>query len=592
MPGGGGGVVSAVQLDTPLMQEAGKSYSLRCRKKDGSSLVLSLQSRTGTSREVSLATPLPQALAPEAGDLVMFGESGQESVALVVKSIEPQGDLSARVTCVDAAPEIYLADQGEIPPFKSNISQSGLSQSPPAPEIVNVQSGEESLIRNADGSLTTRVVLTLRPPVYSYALDAQVLIRGEGEKSFVPADILSASPTQISIVGVEEGQRYDIQVRYIAENNNRSLPRLVSAYQVAGTTALPSAVSRLDISVVGDVAHLSWPAVSDIDLSHYCIRHAAMGSAAAWSNAVDMALRVPYDATTTSLPALPGYYLIKAVDVGGRMSEAAAMVRSPVSYLQGYNAILSVDEGAGFLGEKTGLTCLSGALCIDSLDELDAADVFDDIENIDTGESGLRRSGMYHFASVHDLGAVYTSRVSAVIGVQGLDMSTSVDQWNDVDINESWDSVVDPSTWSVSLQISCTDDDPALAVAVWSPWTGLTIGDYTARAYRFRLVLESTAMTVTPVVHALAVHIDMPDRYESAGDILHPPEGGAVTFSSSFRAKPVLQITPHDMQTGDYFTLAEVGAGGFFLCFFDSGGIGVARRFDYVAKGYGQMSAA
>ncbi len=166
-----------------------------------------------------------------------------------------------------------MADAGVIPPFKSNISIGASAQVPPAPDIAEIQSGEESLIRHADGSLTTRVVITLLPPSYSHPLTTQVLVRGEGEQKFTPADILSETPTQISIVSLEEGQRYDIQLRYLAADNNRSLPLIISGYQVAGTAALPSDVHGLEISVVGDVAYLRWQAVGDIDLSHYSIRH-------------------------------------------------------------------------------------------------------------------------------------------------------------------------------------------------------------------------------------------------------------------------------------------------------------------------------
>ena len=236
------GKVQALVLDAEVTQETARTYSLRCRTETGGSLVLAVETTAGRQHVVALAATVDDAAAPQIGDLVMFGESGQESVALIVKSIEPQGDLSAKITCVDAASEIYAADQGAIPPFKSNISAANLVHLPPAPNIAEIQSGEESLIRNADGSLTTRVVITLLPPVHSHPLITQVLVRGEGEQKFTPAEILSETATQISIVGLEEGQRYDLQLRYLAADNNRSLPRTISGYQVAGTAALPSDV--------------------------------------------------------------------------------------------------------------------------------------------------------------------------------------------------------------------------------------------------------------------------------------------------------------------------------------------------------------
>lgn len=580
--------VAAIVLDAEILQEAGKSYSLRCRASSGASLVMAVQTIPGQNSTITLTTAVEPDQAPQIGDLAMFGESGQESIALIVKSIEPQGDMTARLTCVDAAPEIHAADQGSIPPFKSNITLSDADRAPPAPAIAEVQSGEEVLIRHADGSLTTRIVITLLPPAYSQPLTTQVLIRGEGEHAFVPADILSETATQISIVGVEEGQRYDIQLRYQAANNNRSIPRLLSGYQVSGTAALPSDVQTLGINVIGDIAHLRWTPVSDIDLSHYTIRHSPYGDDARWSNAIDIALCVPLDATTISLPALSGTYLIKAVDVGGRASLDAAVVRSPVGELQGYNAVLDVSESmAGFNGEKINVARIGDALRLDGADQFDDLPNIDEVASMDIVITGLRAEGVYYFDGVQDLGDVYTSRVTASLGVQGLDMSLSLDQWSDVDDQESWDSTVDPAAWSVQLQIATTLHAPELE-ASWSSWSDMMIGDYTARAYRFRLVLSSANSVITPVVENVVVRVDMPDRYESARSVLQPDTGGVLHFTHSFRETPVIQITPHNLSSGDYYLLSDVNEAGFALRFFNAGGSGVARQFDYVAKGYGR----
>ena len=51
---------------------------------------------------------------------------------------------------------------------------------------------------------------------------------------------------------------------------------------------------------------------------------------------------------------------------------------------------------------------------------------------------------------------------------------------------------------------------------------------------------------------------------------------------------PAITITPHDMATGDYYAITTPAAGGFHLRFFDSAGGGVARHFDYIARGYGE----
>ena len=340
--------------------------------------------------------------------------------------------------------------------------------------------------------------------------------------------------------------------------------------------------------MVGDVAYLRWQAVSDIDLSHYCIRHSSLSEGAQWSNAIGIVDSVPYDATTITVPALPGTYLIKAIDVGVRASIQAAMVKSPLDVLSGYNVVLDINEYSdGFVGLKENLARIDGALRLDGADEMDDISNIDDIVSIDTGLTGLRAAGSYHFANTHDLGDVYTSRITAQIGVQGLDMSTSVDQWLDVDVNESWDSTVDPASWSAQLQISTTREAPEIESG-WSTWSDLLVGDYTARAYKFRLLLTGSGGRITPVMETVHVNIDMPDRYESASNIELSSAGAVVPFANSFRVAPVIQVTAHNLNSGDYYHLSDVDEEGFHLCFFEAGGFGVVRRFDYVAKGYGR----
>lgn len=308
-----GGQLTGVVLDAQLMQQAGKSYCLRLRLENGESLLASVSTVASTSAEVIFATPLTLATNIKAGDLAMFGEAGQESVELVVRAIEPQGDLSARITCVDAAPAIHAADQGDIPAFQSHVTLPPDMQTPPTPQVAEIQSGEESLIRHTDGSMTTRIVLSLAPVAFSRPLTLQVLLRGEGEKKYRAADIVGASDTQVSIIGVEEGQRYDLQLRYLSVDGARSAVRLVNNYQVQGTLAEPSDVAGLNVAVLGDILTLSWPRVTDIDLSHYTLRYTPQEGSVNWSNAVDLVSRIAMDATSLSLPAAAGSYLIKAL---------------------------------------------------------------------------------------------------------------------------------------------------------------------------------------------------------------------------------------------------------------------------------------
>ena len=60
------------------------------------------------------------------------------------------------------------------------------------------------------------------------------------------------------------------------------------------------------------------------------------------------------------------------------------------------------------------------------------------------------------------------------------------------------------------LQVSTTSADPALEQ--WSAWQEFVMGDYTARAFKWRLVMQSFNPKIAPQATELAITVDMPDR--------------------------------------------------------------------------------
>ena len=51
---------------------------------------------------------------------------------------------------------------------------------------------------------------------------------------------------------------------------------------------------------------------------------------------------------------------------------------------------------------------------------------------------------------------------------------------------------------------------------------------------------------------------------------------------------PAVGITAQNMQSGDYFTLANVSATGFDVTFYNSSDTAIDRNFNYSAVGYGK----
>ena len=91
----------------------------------------------------------------------------------------------------------------------------------------------------------------------------------------------------------------------------------------------------------------------------------------------------------------------------------------------------------------------------------------------------------------------------------------------------------------------------------------------------------------TPVITALSVTVDMPDRIFSGNDIVSGTGTKSVTFTLPFySANYAVGITAQGMATGDYFLLTNKTVNGFDVAFKDSSGTGISKTFDYMAKGY------
>ncbi len=579
--------ITDVTFDTTMPMEANKNYSVRFRKSDGASIVVPVITNVGNQITLVLTTSVSIALGPEVGDLALFGEAGQESAALVVKSIEPQSDLNAKITCVAYTEEVFNDDETVAPEFVSHVEVPVEMQRVPTPMLEQVQSGLETVIKHADGSITSRIIITFLPSILSNELSINTKIKASGESVYRNATIMHRTSSEVSITDVEEGEFYDIQLRYVDNTGAMSAPLTISNHMVEGTAAIPSDVLLLDMNILGDAAYLSWSAVKDVDLSNYSLRFTPEISAATWGGSVDLISHIAKDATSITVPAMVGTYLLKAVDLGGRESSNAISVISNIAGLSSLNIVENLIEDSVFTGECNNTAIANNHLTLIGADTIEDWDNVDTVLDIDIGEDGVVANGTYNFANNIDLGSSYISRLTANMNVLGSDVYDVVDVYSDIDVVESWDQLIDPSLFNVKLQLRTTDDDP-LNAPTWGEWQNFVVGDYSARAYEFRTLLESHSKTIMPKVSRLRVNVDMPDRIDAQNDLTSDVSGSTINFVSGFKATPAISITAQDMVSGDYYTIINITNTSFDIRFFNSSGTGVVRAFDYLAKGYGQ----
>jgi hypothetical protein len=376
------------------------------------------------------------------------------------------------------------------------------------------------------------------------------------------------------IVGVSDGL-YDFRARAVnlfgvrASTWTTILNRFVSPF-----VAPPSQVTNFRANIVGGTVHLYWDPVPDLDLSHYRIKYTALTSGATYADAIEIVERVARPANTVSVPAQTGTYFIKSVDKLGTPSvdSASVVVLTDPGDIQNLNVVETVNEYPAFSGTKTNVvnTTYVGNPAI----TLGASD-----------------SGIYQFANVVDLGQIYTSRVTGAVGVRRQSSNTGFDETpglfdSATGLFDGDGETLDET--NVRLQLSYTNDNPAGSPA-WSDWTTFFVTDVTARAIRFRVLLDRFVDGVDPVIISLSASVDMPDRVQS-GENISFAGSTTVTFPFPFSNVPAVGVSVANLSSGQRYTITGKTRTGFTLNILNSDNSPGTNtvQMDYVAKGYGR----
>ena len=474
-------------------------------------------------------------------------------------------------TLIDLAPNTNLPD-----PFFVN---------PPGLAI------SDTLIVNAEQVVTKLVIEVTGENTFQDFYEVQAKL--STDPTFI--SLGEATGNIFELVGARDGLVYNVRARSVNAIGVRSA-FVEGSHQVVGKTAPPQNVTGFSVNVVGTEAHLSWVPVTDLDLSHYRIRHSSLTTGATYSNAVDIIAKVPRPAQSAVAPAMTGTYFIKAVDKLGIQSIASTSSVVLIDSIPNLNLVETITESPSFAGAKT--ECFvndSGLLVLDTASDFDdISGLFDDVEgDFDGGGGTVSTEGEYLFANAINLGAIYTSRVTAVLETQRVDYVDTFDSAEDLfdnreglfdgDANEQGDV-------NVALYVRRTNDDPT-GTPTFTDWREFVVGDYKGWGLEFKAVLTSNDGNSSPGIQFLRVTVDMPERSLSDEDLLSGTDAGGyvVAFSNPFKESPALAITAQNLTSGDFYEIVSKSASGFTIRFKNSGGTVVSRLFDWTARGYGEL---
>lgn len=345
------GSATGISLDDVFAMAAGRSYVVRIRLADGTSVIQPVETIDGSTKAVTFLTPMPAPL-PEVGDLVLFGELGQESVEAIVRQIEHDHDFVAKVTLLDAAPAIHGATTGPIPDFDTHMTRPpDLQQTPPVPVIDDVRSDETVLARSPDGTLDPRIVLSMRYVANSGLRADWIEVQYRRVDSVSPYIGLPHVPPNtpvISVFPVEERVTYDMRLKTVSAGFNVASAWITARHTVVGKTSSPPDVTGLALE--GTLLTWIYP-TRPADFAGFEVRQIA-GSVANW----EQGLRLHdgfLTATSFTLPTLMGLrtLMVRALDNAGNSSAGTAALTHDFGAALLHNIVETRDEHAlGFSG--------------------------------------------------------------------------------------------------------------------------------------------------------------------------------------------------------------------------------------------------
>jgi len=443
---------------------------------------------------------------------------------------------------------------------------------------------DDQLIQYSDGVVITALDVTIGSSPDSFVDYYQVEYKLSTDTDYIIAG--QGKGLSQRILNVIDGDTYNVRVKAFNTLGVGSTYTTATRTIVGGLLP-PADVADFSCNIIGRDAHLSWTQIADLDLAYYTIRFSTLTTNAEWLNSVSLVEKVARPATSVTVPARIGSYLIKAVDKNGNLSSNATVIATNVLAIGNFNAILTQTESPTFSGTKTNVIISDGSLKLDSTEIFDSAvGLFDSATALfDAGVTtyDLSPTGSYLFASTIDINGSYTVRVTASItqSVDNIDnlFDSATGLFDDGASNFDGDS---PANCNAHLEISTSTDN-----ITFTSFRNFVVGDYTARYFKFRLMMSSDDLASTPVVSALSINIDVQDTIQNGNDLTSGTGTYTVTFTRPFYSvNYAVGLTNQSMATGDFYTLSNKTINGFDIAFKNSSNTGVSRNFDYIAKGY------
>jgi predicted phage tail protein len=493
------GAVISIELDEEVIMETGKTYGVVIRTIDNPTLSSQVVTSAGTTNSLVFSEEIagigsPAEPAINVGDIVCFGEFGEETEDATVISISPDNNLQATIVAVPYRPAIYACDTEAIPEFITKITAQDAI---PAPNVTSVISDESAMVISSTGTLRIRIGInfdSLNTSIFGTDNELIVQIRQNGTgENFYPAIIDEQGKGYVFIRDIRTKEVVDIRLRWRV--NGKLLPgpwTTIPGYTVVGRSTSPSPLKNMTISAFGAQALIRWDKPNEIDVLYggeVEFRHSPLMEDATWGSSVSIGQAAMARTLFAVLPLKEGTYLARVYDVDGNPSEIITSVTTKQVSINTFASVTTLDEAPNFLGSHNGTEVSGGALKI-----------------IDGSPDIL--SGIYYFGDGIDLGSVKNVRVTTRLSVSIYNVNDYIDsRVSNIDTWQDFDGIVIGGA-DARVYVRHTDDDPSISTPSWSSWERLDSAEFNARAFQFYIVLDRDNMDYNILINQLGVDVD------------------------------------------------------------------------------------
>lgn len=329
------------ELDEAIPMGISKAYTIRVRSADGSSIVRNIEPVTADGY-YSTITLTESATESEINfsDLFMVGDINSEAVDLLILSIEPTTNKSARITLVDyGVTDEYNIYNDYLTLSENVVFQSKITLAPELlietfgtkiPTITNLLSDETVMEKVADGvfryNLAVAYVNANSLPKNTASVEAQYDYAAATDNLNQRSVFISYDNGGINIPDVKEGDQYKVRLRYVSTDGRIGKWTEWVNHTISGKTTKPSNVTGFIATAEFNTGRLrlSWNINTEVDIKGYEVRteDAEWGTEAnrIFYGSTNNCSTLSEDAQHTTI------YYIKAIDYGDNYSATSTSV--------------------------------------------------------------------------------------------------------------------------------------------------------------------------------------------------------------------------------------------------------------------------